>query len=133
MSGILDSSVIVRYLIGEPTEAADQAELILSGDDELTIPAVVLAEVGWVLSSQYRVPRTEVVDLLLELLRRQNVKPLDMDKSTAIQALLYCRPSGRVSFADAMTWALARSSGIGVVYSFDRRFLSDGIQVRATL
>jgi predicted nucleic acid-binding protein len=133
MSGILDSSVIVRYLIGEPAAAANQAERILSGDDELTIPAVVLAEVGWVLSSQYRVPRSEIIDLLVELLRRHNVRPLHMDKSTAIQALLYCRPSGRVSFVDAMTWALARSSGIGVVYSFDRRFLTDGIEVRETL
>lgn len=44
-----------------------------------------------------------------------------------------CRPSGRVSFGDAMVWAAARSAGVEVVYTFDRRFPSVGIEVRREL
>lgn len=47
-----------------------------------------------------------------------------------IQALLLCSPSGRVSFSDALVWAMARGVGTGsVVYTLDRRFPRLGIEV----
>ena len=52
-----------------------------------------------------------------------------LDKGLALQAMLLCKPSGRVSFADAMVWAAARSSGSKVVYSLDERFPDDGLEV----
>ena len=41
-----------------------------------------------------------------------------------------CRDSGRVNVADAMIWAEARTAGIEVIYSFDQRFPSDGLEIR---
>jgi predicted nucleic acid-binding protein len=35
-----------------------------------------------------------------------------------------------VSFADAMVWAAAQSSGVGVVYTLDERFPADGLELR---
>jgi hypothetical protein len=58
------------------------------------------------------------------------VQLIGIDRATAVEALLLCRPSGRVSVPDALTWAEARTSGAGAVYSFDRTFPSDGITVR---
>jgi predicted nucleic acid-binding protein len=74
-----------------------------------------------------------VVDHLLTFLQKQNILPFALDKDLVLQALLLCRPSGRVSFADALVWAAARSSDSKLVYSLDERFPEDGVEVRREL
>jgi len=78
----------------------------------------------------YQVPRDVVVDHLVAFIQKRNITLFALDKGMVIQALLLSRSSGRVSFADAMVWAAARSSGGRVVYSFDERFPTDGVEVR---
>ena len=126
----LDTSMVVRYLTNDPPEMAERAALILDGDSALTLTDVVLTEIAYVLTSVYRVQRDVVVDHLTNLIRKRNISILGLDKEIVIRALLLCRPSGRVSFADAMIWAAARSAGAKVLYSFDERFPSDGLEVR---
>ena len=130
MSGFVDTSVLVRYLIGEPPELAEQAAHILDEEDDLQVTDVVLVETAYVLTSVYQVPRDIVVDHLITFLQKENISSFALDQDLALQALLLCRPSGRVSFADAMIWAAARSAGSEVVYSLDERFPSDGLEVR---
>ncbi len=127
----LDTSVVVRYLIGVPDDLARRAREIIDRLDDLQIGGVALAESAFVLTTVYRAPRPNVVDSLTELLRKANVSTFGMDKDLALQALLMCRRSGRVSFADALIWAEARSAGSETVYSFDQRFPSDGLELRA--
>jgi predicted nucleic acid-binding protein len=131
VSGFLDTSVVVRYLTGDPPEMAEQAARIIDGDADLQITDVVLAETAYVLTSVYQIPREVVVDHLIDFIQKHSVTPFGLDKGTMIQGLLLCRPSGRVSFADAMVWAAARSAGARTtVYSFDDRFPTDGVEVR---
>ena len=132
MSGFLDTNMVVRYLMGEPPILADQAARIIDAVEDLQITDGVLAETAYVLQSFYRVPREEVVDDLVAFVQRRKITPYALDKSFAIQGLLMCRPSARVSFADALLWAAARSAGAGVVYSLDQRFPSEGLDVRQT-
>jgi predicted nucleic acid-binding protein len=94
---------------------------------------VVVAETGYVLTSIYPVSRSMVVDHLLTFLQKQNILTFALDKDLVIQALLLCKPSARVSFADALLWAAARSSEGKVVYSLDERFPEDGVEVRRRL
>ncbi len=130
MSGFLDTSVVVRYLTGDPPELAEQAAGIVDGETGLRVTDVVLAETAYVLTSVYQVPRSVVVDHLIAFLQKQNIVLHGLDKGVALQALLLCRPSGRVSFADAMVWAAARSTRDPVVYTLDERFPVQGIEVR---
>ena len=130
MSGFLDTSVIVRYLTGDPPELAEKAAHIIDGEEHLQVTDVVLAETAYVLASVYGISRSVVVDHLIAFLQKENISPFTLDKGLVLQALLLCRPSGRVSFADAMVWAAARSSGTRVVYSLDERFPEDGLEVR---
>ena len=81
------------------------------------------------LTSVYAVPREAVVDSLVTFIQKRNILPYGLNKGKVLEALLLCRASGRVSFADAMVWAAARSSD-RLVYSFDRRFPTEGIDVR---
>ncbi len=129
MSGFLDTSMLVRYLTDDPPNLAEQAAKVIDGEEGLQVTDVVLAEAAYVLTSFYRVPRNLVVDHLIAFLQKENVTTFALDKGIALQALLLCKPSGRVSFADAMVWAAARSSGSNVVYSLDERFPQDGVEV----
>jgi predicted nucleic acid-binding protein len=109
---------------------ADEATRLIDGPTDLWVTDGVLAETGYVLTSVYGVPREATIDALIKLVRRRNIRPYGLDKNVTLQALLLCRPSGRVSFADAMLWAVARAADSHIVYSFDRRFPADGIEVR---
>ena len=130
MSGLLDTNIIVRYLTGDPPDLYPAAQGIIDGDQGIQVNGVVLAEVGYVLTSLYRLSRAAVVDQLVDFLGKRNIDTLDLDKAIVQQALLLCRPSGRVSFADALTWAAALRTDHKVVYTLDERFPSDGIEVR---
>ena len=126
----LDTSVVVRYLIGVPEDSARRAREIIDQSDDLQIGGVALAEAAYVLTTVYRAPRVSVVDSLTGFLTKANVSTFGLDQDLALQALLMCRPSGRVSFADALIWAEARSAGSEAVYTFDHRFPSDGLERR---
>lgn len=132
MSGFLDTSVLLRYLVRDDAVRAEQAARLIDGETALHVSNLVLHEAAHVLRSVYQVPREQIVDSLLAFVQRQNVVIVGMDKDLVQQGLLLCRPSGRVSFVDALLWAQAQSSGPRVVYSFDQRFPTAGIEVRDT-
>jgi predicted nucleic acid-binding protein len=93
---------------------------------------VVLAEVWYVLRDRYQVPREAALDALLGLVGRANIRVLHLSKDVIVSALELCRPSGRVSVADALIWAEARQAEIPVVYSFDQRFPTLDLDVRTS-
>ena len=130
MSGFLDTSIIVRYLTGDAPRLAEQAAKIIDNDKDLKISDVVLAETAYVLISVYKIPREIVVDNLVTFMQKKNITPYALEKGLVLQALLFCRPSGRISFADAMVWAAARSAGSKIIYSLDERFPAEGVEVR---
>ncbi len=130
MSGFLDTSMVVRYLTDDPPDLAAQAATVIDSEERLQVTDVVLAETAYVLTSVYHISRSIVVDHIIAFMQKKNIAPFALDKGVVLQALLLCKPSGRVSFADAMVWAVARSSGSDVVYSLDQRFPGDGLEVR---
>jgi hypothetical protein len=76
VSGILDTSMVVRYLRGDSPELARRAASVIDEEDGLQLTDVVLAETAYVLSSVYRVPREAVVDHLIAFLQKQNIEVL---------------------------------------------------------
>ena len=126
----LDTSVIVRYLVGEPAEQAAQASHIILETEGLQISDVALTETVYVLRTRYQVPRETIIDSLIALIQRDNISVYAMDDDLALQGLTMCRPSGRVSISDAMIWAAARSNGARAIYTFDQRFPSEDLEIR---
>ncbi len=51
MSGFLDTSILVRYLTGDPNDLAERAAQIIDAEDDLQLTDVVLAETAYVLTS----------------------------------------------------------------------------------
>jgi len=130
MSSLVDTSVLVCYLTGDPPDLAERAAAIVDGEEDLLITDVAIAEAAGVLTSVYGVARAKVVDGLVELLQKENLQPFRLDKIVVIEALLLCRPSGRVSFADALIWAAARVGGVECVYTVDDRVPNTEVEFR---
>jgi predicted nucleic acid-binding protein len=112
VSALLDTSMLVRYLTGDPPDLADASAKVIDAEAELLISDVALVETAYVLASTYGVPRETVVDHLIAF---------RLPKEHVLEALTLCRPSGRVSFADALIWAAARAAD-ATIYPLDERF-----------
>ena len=125
----LDTSVVVRYLIEDSPAMAKRAAEIIDSDQPLILSEVALAEAAFVLDSFYEVQRDTLVDALIALVLRRNISILNVSKPLVLDGLRQCRPSKRVSFADALLWAEAREMGAPRIYSFDRRFPADGLEI----
>ena len=127
------TSVVVRYLVGSSDALFEEAKTILEHTSELVITDVALAEVFFVLRSVYKVPREKLIDVLVTLVQRRNIRIFGLAKEVVVKGLLLCRPSGRVSLPDALIWAAAVSgNGVATVYSFDKRFPAEGVELRTT-
>lgn len=128
----VDTSVLVRYLTGDVPELLGKAERILD-ETPICLTEGILTETAYVLTSFYEVPREQVVDTLVEFIGKENVTLHGLGKEVVVQALLLCRPSKRVSFADALLWAVAvsnREREGGCIYSFDKRFPATGLELK---
>jgi predicted nucleic-acid-binding protein len=127
--GFLDTSVVVRYLTGDPPEMADRAAALIDAGAELVLSELVLVETAYVLESFYEIEREPLTEALGDLVRRRNLKLLGLPKNIVLEALALCRGSRRVSFADALLWAQAVHADTPRVYSFARRFPGEGIEL----
>jgi predicted nucleic acid-binding protein len=128
VTGLLDASVVIRYLTNDHPEMVESASRLLRSDQTLVLTGVTIMEIGYVLTRTYAIPRAQVVDSLADLMSSRNIETRPADKPTMLSALALCRNSGRVSFADAMLWAHARATG-EQVYTFDARFPTTDIEV----
>ncbi len=126
----VDTNVLVRYFLQDDPEKGPAAARLMDGTRELGISLVALAETAFVLSRNYRVPREQVVDRLVELLRKRNIDVLGIDKALVASALLLCRPSGRINYADALINADAQAHAVDRLYTFDERFPPEGLALR---
>ncbi len=128
MAALIDTSVIVRYLVDDPPDMAEIASTIIDSRQPLIVSEIVLVETAYVLASVYEIPRDAIVEALSAFIQRRNIRLLNLSKPLALDALRYCRGSRRYSFADAFLWAEARQSKCPRIYTFDKRFLSDGLE-----
>jgi predicted nucleic acid-binding protein len=111
-------------------DLASNATRLIEREEPLYLSDIVIFEAAYVMTTFYRYSREDAVDALSAFVQRSNIMTFGLDKATVLDALLLCRPSGRVSFGDAMIWAAARSTGHALVYSFDARFPAIGIRVQ---
>ena len=130
MAALLDTNVLLRYLTLSPPHHGAEATALIEGEGAFAVPSVALMETAFALGHFYGVDRGHTVDLLVDLLGKPNVDVLDLPTTLAVEALLLCKPSRRVSFADALIWAAARHSKSAPVYTFDQSFPADEIDLR---
>lgn len=127
----LDTSVLVRYLVGTPPEQAVRAVALIDGSDAVGLPVVALVEAAHVLRTQYGVPRSDVLDVLIEFVTRESVDVLGLPKADTLEALVRARALPGGPLPDALIAATARWAAALPLYTFDDDLRRHGIPVAA--
>ena len=125
LNSYIDTDVIIRLLTGDDEQKRKDAkalfERVEEGDLVLFAPDTVVADAVFVLSSPnlYDLPRSQIRDLLVVLLRYPNFKV--ENKQVVIKALdLYADKN--IDFGDAMLSVLTLESPEKIIYSYDHDF-----------
>jgi predicted nucleic-acid-binding protein len=117
----LDTNVIVRYLAQDDVRQAAVAtrfiEGSLSAEARGFISIVTLAEVVWVMASNYRATRAAVADIVEGLL---TAPQLMLEKTDVIWRALRTYRDSKADFSDALIGELGRDAGCSKTHTFDR-------------
>ena len=124
-----DTSVLVRYLVSTPAAQAERARVLMDEASEIGIPLVALVETAHVLRTQYGVERSDVIDVLIELLTRENIQLLGLPKADALSALVRARSLPGGPIPDSLIAASAKWAGALPLYTFDEELSGHGVPV----
>lgn len=128
----VDTSVVVRYLVGTPeSQARRAAALIDDAESEIGISVVVLAETAHVLRTQYEVEQRAIVDTLIDLIQRENVRLLGGRADLVVELLVRARSLSGRPIPDALVVAAALEADALPLATFDREQRRYGVATRA--
>lgn len=116
----LDTNVLVRFLVEDDADQAEQARSLirkaLEQQELLFVSEIVLCEIVWVLRSSYRYQRADLLTALALLLRSQQL--VFSSRERIFRALDSFR-AGRGDFADYLIRSQAVDFGCLSVATFD--------------
>lgn len=127
----LDTSVVVRYLVGTPAAQARRAARLI--DDDATdcgVSVVALAECAHVLRTQYEVAQRDIVDALIGFIQRANVRVIDLRLDLLVEALVRARDLPGRPIPDALIVAASLAADAVPLATFDRGQARYGIETR---
>ena len=126
----LDTSVLVRYLVGTPAAQATRAARLIDDDAvEYGVSPVALAECAHVLRTQYQVGQRDIIDALIALVQRANVRVLGQRTDVLVETLVRARDLPGRPIPDAMIVAASLASEAVPLATFDRDQRRYGIKV----
>ena len=128
----VDTSVVVRYLVGTPASQARRAAALFDDDAiEIGISTVVLAECAHVLRTQYEVEQRAIIDTLIDLIQRENVRLLGGRANLVVELLVRARSLPGRPIPDALVVAAALEADALPLATFDRDQRRYGVETRA--
>jgi predicted nucleic acid-binding protein len=125
-----DTSVLVRYLVGTPAAEARRAARLIDGDDDVGVSVVALAECAHVLRSQYGVGQVDIIDSLIGLVQKANVRITDARTDLLVGMLVRARSLPGRPVADATIVSSALAADALPLATFDREQRRYGIATR---
>ena len=126
----LDTSVVVRYLVGTPSAQAKRAAALIDGEADVAISLVALAEAAHVLRTQYEVAQRDIIDALIGLIQRENVRVLGIRSVHVVDALVRARDLPGRPIPDAFIVASSIAGDAVPLATFDRGRRRYGIETR---
>jgi predicted nucleic acid-binding protein len=126
----IDTSVLIRYLIGSPKAQAARARRLIDSDEGIGLPLVALVEAVHVLRTQYGLGSEAIIGLLIELLQRRNIELLGMRTEAAIALLVRARSLPGRPLPDALIVAAAVEADALPLATFDRDMHRYGVATR---
>jgi predicted nucleic acid-binding protein len=126
----VDTSVLVRYLVGSPAgQARRAAALIDDTDTDIGVSLVALAECAHVLRTQYAVEQRDIIDSLIGLIQRENIRVLGLRTDVLVGMLVRARALPGRPIPDAMIVAASVGADVLPLATFDRAQRRYGIAI----
>ncbi len=116
----VDTSVLVRYLVGTPLAQARKAAALVDGPEEIGLSPVALAECAHVLRTQYGVERGDILESLIALVQRENVRVLGLRTDVLLGVLVRARQLPGRPTPDALIVAASLAADALPLTTFDR-------------
>ena len=116
----VDTSVLVRYLVGTPLAQARKAAALVDGPEEIGLSPVALAECAHVLRTQYGVEREDILESLIALVQRENVNVLGLRTDVLLGVLVRARQLPGRPIPDALIVAASLAADALPLATFDR-------------
>lgn len=127
----LDTSVLVRYLVGTPRAQARRAASLIDDDEtECGVSVVVLAECAHVLRTQYEVDQRDIIDALIGFVQRANIRVVDLRTDLLVEMLVRARDLPGRPIPDALIVAASLAADALPLATFDRDQRRYGIETR---
>lgn len=127
----VDTSVIVRYLVGTPPDQAKHAAALIDDDTaEIGVSVVALAECAHVLRTQYGVDQRSIIDSLIDLVQRANIQVVDANAEQLVAMLVRARSMPGRPITDAMIVAALAAADAVPIATFDQDQRRYGIPTR---
>ena len=119
---VIDTNLLIRYLVNDDPRKAQVVDALLkkaaSGEIQILLPAIVIAELVWVLESFYRMKAAEIADLVDSIL---NTPGLTVSENEIVRSALKRYKTQGVDFIDAWIASYARGNGIQEIHTFDKK------------
>lgn len=125
-----DTSVLVRYLVGTPPAQARKAATLIDGPEEIGVSPVALAECAHVLRTQYGVEQGDILDSLIGLVQRENIRVLGLRTDVLVGVLVRARQLPGRPIPDALIVATSLATDALPLVTFDRDQRRYGVPVR---
>ena len=131
MAELLDTNVIVRYLIETPDAIAAKFrgvfpffEGLAKGKKKAYLPPLVLFQTYFVLTSFYKVPANEAAEKLAALL---SFKGISTTEKAILRACMRLLQGKELDLVDAYILAYSKVKGLKGVYSYDQDLKKAGL------
>lgn len=130
---VVDTNLLVRYLTLDDPEKAKAVELLFDraskGEIYILLPAVVIAELVWVLESFYKMKAAEISELIEAIL---NTPGFEVQEREILLSTIKTYNERGIDLVDAWIIEFAKEKGISTIYSFDKKHFRniDGISLR---
>ena len=116
----LEANVVVRYIMQDDTRQSPLATRIvesLSAEAPGFVPLVAIVELGWVLGSDYKLNRNQLVDAFEALLR---TRELVVERGDIVWKALRLFRRANGDLADCLIACSAEAAGCAKTMTFDR-------------
>jgi predicted nucleic acid-binding protein len=125
-----DSSVLLRYFLGDDPVRGFAAAGLIDGDDSLVISTGVLLEVVHVMRRETGADDPAIAELLVAFLSRENVELADADRAHTIAGLRWSTRGSARRIPDVLLATAADRARCEVIATFDEAFDSPSVPVR---
>lgn len=121
---LLDTNILLRHILADHPDHSPKAtayfQRIEQGNIEAQLTDTVIFETVYVLQRLHRVPRADIRDALLEILKFSHIRLANKRALRQVFDLYVNTPA--LSYADCYHAVLVTQRGLAGLVSFDRKF-----------